>query len=140
MKIKYVFIGMAAAAMLTGCNQNNTAEQSATNAVVNASADVNQEREKFIAEMDKQRAAFDAKINELADKSAALQGEAKADADKALADLREQRDALNKKYDELKSSTGDGWDKAKAAFQSGWDDLQTAYDKTKAKFTTTSNP
>jgi uncharacterized coiled-coil DUF342 family protein len=140
MKTRYMLIGMAAAAMLTGCNQtNNPTADTSTNVVDNVKAEVNQERDKFIAEMDKQRTDFDAKINELATKSADFQGDAKADADKTLASLRQQRDALNKEFDELKSSTGDAWDKTKAAFQSGWDDMEAAYDK--AKFNaTTSNP
>ena len=133
MKIPYLLTGLAAVAVLTGCNQeNNPTDTSSTNAITTMQDSARVERDKFIAAMDRQRADFDAKINELSTKSADLQGDAKVQADKALAALREQRDAVNKKYDDLKSASGDAWDKTKADFQSAWDRLQTAYDKARA--------
>jgi len=145
MKTRYVMIGLTAITVLTGCNQDKTpsadTSTASTNVMDNVKAEASQDRDKFIAAMDKQRAEFDAKIDELAAKSADWQGDAKIQADKTLASLRAQRDALNKKFDDLKSATGDAWDKTKAAFQSGWDDLQTAYDNAKAKFNSSaSNP
>jgi len=140
MKTPPLLFAMAAAAALTGCNRDTTidVDKSSGNPPPNGQVFANQERDKFIAAMDRQRAEFDAKINELATKSADLQGDAKVNADKALADLRVQRDAMNKHYDELKSASGDTWDKTKADFQSAWDSLQKAYDQTRAKLTSTS--
>lgn len=72
-----------------------------------------QARDEFLASMDKKMTELDAKIDKLASKSADAVGDAKVRADQTLADLRSQRDALRKEYDQLKASGQDAWDNTK---------------------------
>ncbi len=92
-------------------------------------------RDKFLASMDKKMADLDAKIDRLANKSGNAAGDAKLREDQALAELRAQREAVRKDYDDLKASTHEGWVKTRTSFQSAWDNLVKAYDNVVAKAT-----
>jgi hypothetical protein len=124
-----------ATGMITACNRDEP--QPSPQDVVNAARDsAAQTRDEFLASMDKKMTQLDAKIAKLETKSADAAGDAKVRADQALADLRSQRDAVRKQYDELKLSTADAWEKTKAAFQSAWGNLVKAYDNAVSKVTT----
>ena len=125
-------IVVLATGMVTACHRNEPPPnpQDAANAAQDSAA---QTRDEFLASMDKKMTELDAKIDKLASKSADATGDAKVRADQALADLRSQRDAVRKQYDELKTSAGDTWDKTKAAFQSVWGNLVKSYDDAVSK-------
>lgn len=130
----YIVI-MAAAGLITGCNQNSepASGQNATGQDIKQQAV--QTKDEFVAAMDKKMKELDAKIDELSAKAADYKDDAKVQADKALADLRAQRDKVRLDYDAVKQSSQDDWEKTKAAFQSAWDDLVKHYDDAKAKLT-----
>jgi uncharacterized coiled-coil DUF342 family protein len=125
-------IVVLASGMISACNRNEPppTPQDAANAAQDSAA---QTRDEFLASMDKKMTELDAKIDKLASKSADATGDAKVRADQALADLRSQRDAVRKEYDELKASTADTWQKTKAAFQSAWGSLVQSYDNAVSK-------
>ena len=135
-KIIYVIMTITSLALL-GCKQDEPAPSPDIAVVTN---DVNPQngstdtRIVYLSQTDRRMKALDAKIDELSAKEAALDGDARADADKALAELRSQRDAARRKYDDLKQATGDAWEKAKAGFADAWDGVERDYDKVKAKF------
>jgi uncharacterized protein (DUF3084 family) len=93
-----------------------------------------QNKDEFIAASEKKLKDLDTKMDELTAKAAGLKDDAKVQADKALATLKEQRTVLAKKLDELKNATADGWDKTKAAFTAAWADVEKAYADAKSKF------
>jgi DNA repair exonuclease SbcCD ATPase subunit len=156
MRLKYYFAVLLCSVALLGCDRN---KDSATDQPVTGQ-DVKdkykdalkttgdyavQSKDDFMAAMDKKMKELDAEINDLSQKSANLKNDAKLQADKALAKLREERDAAGQKYDELKQSSQNTWDKSKAAFQAAWNDVENAYTDAKAKFnqptnTTSPNP
>ncbi len=69
------------------------------------------------------------KLTEASEKSADLKDDAKVQADKTLADLHAQREALGKKFDELKQSSQDTWDKDQGTlFRLPGADMEKAYD------------
>jgi hypothetical protein len=137
MKTKpYFIIIVIAAGIVSGCNRNDQPPAADQNLKqqVNATEDASAKaKDEFLASMDKDMVALDAKIDKLANKSANATGDAKVRADQALADLQSQRDAVRKQYDKLKLSVQDAWDTTKAGFQSAWDGLVKAYDDTAAK-------
>ncbi len=136
MKMKYCLLGVITSLALSGCDRNQPAQDSAPPAVTaqDLKQDVKQTKDDFLAMTDKKMKELDAKMDDLAKKSADYKDDAKVQADKALASLRDQREAVRKKYDELKNSSQDAWDKTKDAFAAAWADLQKAYDDAKAKF------
>jgi Skp family chaperone for outer membrane proteins len=136
MKTKpFLIVSVVTAAIVTACDRDQPPPSTQTtvdsaNATLDAAAKT---RDEFLASMDKKMTDLDAKIDRLASQSATASGDAKLRADRALADLQAQRDAVRKEYKELKASTGDTWDKTKAAFQSAWDGLVKAYDDAASK-------
>ena len=147
MKFTYQIIILAAAGILAGCSRsdqaNNGTERSVTAQEVKdkykdaatATKDyVAQNKDDFVASMDNKLKELDAKISELARKSEPYRDEAKAKADKALAELREQRKAAGEQLEKAKQSSAEAWEKVKAGFASAMDDLEKAYEKAKSKF------
>jgi chromosome segregation ATPase len=134
MKTKlYGIIAAASAALLTGCNQPASPPPPAPQADQTATNSIAQGRDEFIAATDKKLAELDAKIDRLSASIADAADDAKVEIKKEIADLRTQRDAVRKQYDQLKGVNQDLWDKTKADFQQGWDKLVRTYDDTAAK-------
>jgi len=145
MKFKQALIVFAASAALAGCKpENQTAPEKPVtgqdvkdqykDALKTTKDYATQSKDQFVAATDVRMKDLDAKIQALADKSADYKDDAKIQADKALADLRVQRDALGKKYDELKQASQDAWEKTRDGFVSAWDSVTNAYENAKSKF------
>ena len=140
--LRTYLLAAATSAALVGCERGNdspVAESTndAPSATTNKSIgeSVVENKDQFIAAMDKKLNEFDAKINELTAKSSHFTGSAKADADNALSKLRDQRETARQKIDDLKKATKEAWGETKVGFQNAWQDLEDAYGKAKAKFT-----
>ena len=91
-------------------------------------------KDEFILSMDKKLKDLDAKIAELAEKSKGYQDDAKAQADQALAALKEQRNKANQKFEEAKTAAADAWKDMKGGIELAMDQLETAYENAKSKF------
>ena len=91
-------------------------------------------KDEFVASMDKRLNQMDTKIGELASQAESFKDDAKVQAEKAVAELREQRNNMTTKLDELKKSTGEAWKDVKMGFSSAMDELEKAYENAKSKF------
>ncbi len=137
----YILIVALSSGILTACNRSEVPppppppppQDTAVAAHEAAHEAAAETRDQYLAQMDKRIAELDVKIDKLNAKSATATGDKKVREDEAIADLRSQREAVRKQYDELKASPHDSWDKTKAAFQSAWDSLQNSYDKAVSK-------
>ncbi len=144
MKFKFCLTAMAAALALVGCSNNNdqtganapndAASATSTNTTSTLTNSAAQTKDEFLASMDGKMKDLDAGIDALSKKAEGYTGDAKAEADKTLAALREQRAALGERYDELKQSSEAAWQDTKAGFETAWDDLEKAYENAKSKF------
>jgi hypothetical protein len=142
MQFKYLWVVVTAALALAGCSNNddqtgaNTSAVPAqsSNAAAAAVSPVARQKDEFLAAMDQKMKDLDAGIDDLSKKAEGYTGDARAAAHKALADLREQRAALGKKYDDPKQSSEAAWEDTKAGFQSAWDDFEKSYENVKSKF------
>jgi uncharacterized lipoprotein NlpE involved in copper resistance len=144
MKFKCHLTALAATLALVGCSNNNSqtganapndaASAASTNTGSSLMNSAAQTKDEFLASMDRKMKDLDAGIDDLSKKAEGYTGDAKAEADKTLASLREQRATLGTKYDELKQSSEAAWQDTKAGFQTAWDDLERAYENAKSKF------
>jgi hypothetical protein len=141
--------GSLALAFSAGCSRSEQAgldQKSETPTTAKAVADgfkdaaattneyVTENKDEFVAAADKRLSGLDTKISELAQKSASYKDDAKVQADKTLADLREQRDKLKTRFDELKKSGADTWKDSKAGFASALDGLEKSYENAQLQF------
>lgn len=149
MKIESSITLLALSALLAGCSRSDQAnsdiskeapvsarevKEKTKDAAVAAGSYVAQNKDEFLAAADQKLKELDAKISELAKKSEAYTDDAKAQADKSLATLKDQRGAVSAQYDKLKQASADAWTGIKAGFTAAMDELEKGYEAAKAKF------
>jgi len=149
MKFGHQIAIIAISASLAGCNrhdQSNTSTGSENPVTAQEVKDkykdaatatknyVDQNKDDFVAFMDKKLQVLDSKINQLAERSKPYKDEAKIQADKALAALREERKSVGEQLGKVKQSSAEVWQDVKDGFSSAMDELEKAYEKAKAKF------
>ena len=76
----------------------------------------------------------DAKIAELEDKSAKASGDAKAQYEKQIKNLKASRDNASAKLTEMEKSSASAWDATKNGFADAYKDLHQAYGKAVEQF------
>ncbi len=76
----------------------------------------------------------DKKIDDLTDKSRSMKDDARVQADDTLAALRQEREVLGEKYDQLMKASQDAWESAKSGFGSAWDQMQSGLNGAMSKF------
>jgi len=132
MKIKNSLMIVAACAVLAGCQSDSG--RSDADAPASADEHSTQGKDEYLATVKSKMKVMDDKIDDLAAKSKSLKDDAKAQADNALAALREERAVLGQKYETLKKSSQDAWESAKTGFGNAWDAMQSSIDAAKSKF------
>ena len=86
-----------------------------------------EQTEAKIAEYEKDIDLLQAKAEKMGD-------DAKAKAEQQLTVLRQKRDAVSEKLQELGSSGGDAWEQIKSGIEAALEDLGNAYKKAAAEF------
>lgn len=149
MKIISQAMPLSLALLLVGCSRSEKADNEKApaapvsaqnvqdqfkNAATTAKTYVVENKDEFIAAMNKKLQELDGKIEELAKKSEPYKDDAKVQADKALAALREQRQAVNAQFEKAKQAGGDAWEDIKSNCALAMAELEKAYENVKAKF------
>lgn len=146
MKMTRQMILLGLAGVLLGCNRNDQARDSAPpttaqdvkekykEAALATKNYVAENKDEFVATMDKKLTELDEKISVLAKKSEGYKDNAKVEADKALAALREERKTAGEQFDKVKKASAEAWKDVKAGFATAMDKLEETYDKVKARF------
>ena len=94
-----------------------------------------EEKKTYLKRMAEGLEQLDAKISELKARAEKATGEAQADFQKRLEELRTKQEAARQKLKELRETGGAKWETIKTKAQKAWDDLSGALEKTKGKFT-----
>ncbi|RPI80329.1 MAG: hypothetical protein EHM42_12250 [Planctomycetaceae bacterium] len=68
------------------------------------------------------------KYEELKERVANAEGQAKEDLEKKLDEAKAKRETAARKFDELKAASADRWEKVKEGVGSALDDLKKAFD------------
>jgi hypothetical protein len=146
MRMKFYLMALAMLTAFTGCQDHSQPQDAAKPAdgqelkqkytdAVNGTKDFTaQKKDEFLATMGQKMKDLDARMDQLAKKSEGYKDDAKTEADKAMAALRGQRDALGKKCDALKKTGQDAWEKARAGVASAWGDMEKAFENAKSRF------
>ena len=75
-----------------------------------------------------------ARIELLEAKAAQVKAESKIEYQRHLDELRQKRDAMRSRLDEIKTTGGEAWRDIRAGMEKAADDLKEAVDKAMAKF------
>ena len=92
-----------------------------------AAAFSQQTKEEFQKKLESRLNELDAEIAKLQEKGSDLQGEAKANWDRKLAELETKRHAARAKLTEVGHSSAEAWKDIQKGAQSAWDDLDQAF-------------
>jgi uncharacterized protein YukE len=151
LKLTYQIAAFAVSVILAGCAKNDqtvteqttpptetTVAASEVKKEVSEAADaikssIDKNKDQFIASVDAKLKALDARIDELGQKTQGLKDDTKVEADKVLEALREKRNELTPKLDELKKSSAQSWQDIKSGFSAAMTDLEKALEEAKDK-------
>jgi hypothetical protein len=152
MKFIYTLATAAATLALAGCERNNDQTNAggqsaapttsvsardlgkeAQQALDSATKAVAEGKDAFVTSVQTKLQEMDGQIGELEKKAEALTSEAKSDADKAVAAVKEKRGALAEKIEQAKTSSAAAWNDTKAALETALADLEKAYQEAKSK-------
>ncbi len=88
----------------------------------------------FNEQMKTKLAEYNDDIDKLQAKVEELGGDAKAKAEQQMTELRQKRDDVSKKLQDLSSSSGNAWEQLKSGIDTAMEDLGNAYEKVVAEF------
>ena len=88
-----------------------------------------QKRKAFVEEMQREMDALNVKLGELKSKARTLTGEAKVKIDRQIQNLEQEQKAAARKFDALKTATGEKWTEMKAGVVDAVDRLKQSVRK-----------
>ncbi len=91
-------------------------------------------REEYIDMMSKQLKEWSAKIDELESQIDTVGAEMKSAYTERLLDIKEKRDAMSRKLQEVRGASGDAWKTLTTSMDKAWDDLKDAFKSSVDKF------
>src|SRR5437867_13103299 len=128
-------------ALLSGCDRNSQTS-SATNSGPGVTSQelkdkykdaaaatknyLGENKDEFVASMNQKLKELDDKIAAMRKKSEGFTDDTKTQADKALANLREERKSVSEQFEKLKQSSAEGWEKVKTGFTNSMAELEKA--------------
>ncbi len=91
-------------------------------------------REEYIDKMSNQLKEWSAKIDELESRIGTAGVEMKSSYEQRIRDIKDKRDAMSQKLQELRNSSGDAWKTLTTGMDNAWDDFRGALKSALAKF------
>jgi len=84
--------------------------------------------EQYKADLQKEWDRLSVKMNELSDRAAKAEGQAKIELDAKVAAAKVKMDAAGERLEEMKSASADRWEKIKEATANAFEELKKAFD------------
>ena len=131
MKSIYVML-LAILVILPACNRNDRDRVRAASPEKATTDQMKQERDDYVKSVDAKLAEFDQKFDGLDARAGAMAGPAKADFKDAIDGLRDQRKAVSKKLDDLKSVSIESWMALKGEVDAAMAGLEHSYEQVSA--------
>lgn len=147
-EMRRVWVGSLAALLgcgvLVGCNgqEGENGEAPSADEVMEKTGEAAESAQRYAAgKVDEFRAemrdsldALNARIGELESRAEELSGDAKAELDAQLEEIRAQRDAFAERLEKLGDSTERAWEDVKAGTSEAWESLSRSVEQAAARF------
>jgi Ribonuclease G/E len=91
-------------------------------------------KDEYFAMMESQIKKWDAEVDRLRAKSAQMSAEASAKYEEQLKAMRANRDAANKKLQEIRTASESAWQNMQAGMDAAWTSMKNALDKASSQF------
>jgi uncharacterized protein HemX len=93
-----------------------------------------EQRAKYMADVNNKLKSYEEEIQSLETRAADMKDEARMAMEKRLQTLREKRDGMSERLDEMKSAGGDAWMEMKKGMDKAMGEMSKAYEKAAAEF------
>ena len=103
-------------------------------AVDTATEFARQSKDEFETKLADRLEQLDKEIDELRARGRDLQGEAKAEWDRKMADLETKREKARLKLEEVRRSSGEAWKDIRQGAQSAWEELDKSFRDASSEF------
>jgi uncharacterized coiled-coil DUF342 family protein len=91
-------------------------------------------REEYIGIMSKQLKEWSAEIDELESQLSTSSAEMKAAYEQQILDIKNKRDGMSRKLQEIRGSSGEAWKTLATGLDNAWDVFKIAFKSAKDKF------
>ena len=91
-------------------------------------------KDEYFAMMEAQIRKWDAEVDKLRAKSAQMSAEARIKYEEQLMAMRANRDAANKKLQEIRTASEAAWQNMQAGMDAAWASMKNALDKASSQF------
>ena len=91
-------------------------------------------KDEYFATMESQIKKWDAEVDKLRAKSAQMSAEARIKYEEQLMAMRANRDAANKKLQEIRTASEAAWQNMQAGMDAAWASMKNALDKASSQF------
>jgi len=91
-------------------------------------------KDEYFAMMESQIRKWDAEVDKLRAKSAQMSAEARIKYEEQLMAMRANRDAANKKLQEIRTASEAAWQNMQAGMDAAWASMKNALDKASSQF------
>lgn len=92
------------------------------------------ERKEYINKLAEQLKSWDDEIAKYQAKAAKVNEDARQRYQSEISKMKQRREQLQAKYEEVKKSSDDAWHSLKSGFEKSWTDLRNAFDEARSKF------
>ena len=91
-------------------------------------------KDEYFAMMESQIRKWDAEVDKLRAKSAQMSAEARIKYEEQLMAMRANRDAANKKLQEIRTASESAWQSMQAGMDAAWASMKNALEKASSQF------
>lgn len=126
---------------LAGCGEKKESGVTSTDvkketqeAVKTAKAFSQQQKEQLQDQIEAKIKGYDKNVDELKEKARGVKGEAKAELNRQLDELRKKKEETSRKLKEMKSATGKAWEDLKTGIETALEDLEKTFQQMMKRF------
>jgi superfamily II RNA helicase len=124
-----------------GCGEKKEPEvtskavkKEAKEAVETAKAYTQQQKKEYQEQIEAKIKGYDQNLDELKVKAKGVKGEAKAEFNRQMDELRKKKEAASQKLKEMKSATGRAWEDLKSGTEAAVEDLEKTFNQMIKRF------
>ena len=126
--------------LVPACNRDNTAARADSEQESTARANMERQRDDYVATVNAKLDEFDKKVDGLEERTATMKDATKQNFKNEIVRLRDERKLVAQKLDDLKNVSIESWTTVKGNVDSALSDLERSYETTSSKFETTPVP
>jgi hypothetical protein len=124
--------------LFPGCGEKKETELTLKNvkkeAIEPVKAYSQQQKEQYQEQIEAKIKGYDQNVDELKEKAKGVKGEAKAELNRQMDELRKKKEAASQKLKKMKTATGKAWEDLKSGAEAALEDLEKTFKQIMKRF------